>query len=59
MKLTASQAAKNAGFKSLKQAATALELTPRTLQNWHNLHPGRFYAAIRGAALGKSKIIEG
>ncbi len=56
MKLTASQAAKNAGFNSLKQAAAALELTPRTLQNWFNLHPVRFNAAIRGAALGKSGV---
>ena len=47
--MTASEAAKQAGLKSLKSLCEISGESPQTLNNWFNNEPRRFELVLKGA----------
>jgi hypothetical protein len=53
---TAAEAAKHAGFKTLKDVAEQAGVTVQTLNNWHNDRPDFFQIVLAGCAATKARL---
>jgi hypothetical protein len=53
--MTASESAKSAGLKSLKEVCELTGCSPQTLNNWHRLKPKLFEIVLQGCKAIKNK----
>ena len=56
--MTPAQEAKAAGFKSLKELAEYLNVSPRNLQRWHKTRHKFFMVLVKGAAVERLNKLE-